>query len=165
MRFFFFNQHLFAPCMCVCVCVWRARGVGSYLLWAPWHPQSKVNAQDYLTDDLALYRTLKKVNRNGVCLLTDVGTEEGTVLDLARRVSPLSHTMLYGDSFDVISSVRDTDRDNQGGRWRERINTCVASCMNSNKKSERKFESKMKGFGPVGTGESGLSACSLKISV
>lgn len=74
-----------------------------------WESIQKVNAQDYLTDDLALYRTLKKVNRNGVCLLTDVGTEEGTVLDLARRVSPLSHTMLYGDSFDVISSERSSN--------------------------------------------------------
>lgn len=68
----------------------------------------KVDAREYMEDDGALYKTLRKVNRVGVVLLENAGVEEGTVLDLARRVAPVSHHTLYGDMFDVVSQVRHT---------------------------------------------------------
>lgn len=58
-----------------------------------------------MKDDLALYKALKKVNSTGVCVLTDVGTDKGTVAEIARRIAPISHEMLYGETFEVYSQV------------------------------------------------------------
>ncbi|CAN0342703.1 unnamed protein product, partial [Ectocarpus sp. 6 AP-2014] len=71
-----------------------------------WDAIPKVDAREYMEDDGALYKTLRKVNRMGVVLLENVGVEEGTVLDLARRVAPVSHHTLYGDMFDVVSQAK-----------------------------------------------------------
>lgn len=66
----------------------------------------KVDAREYMEDDGALYKALRKVNQAGVVVLENARAEEGTVIDLARRVAPLSHGTLYGDIFDVITQVR-----------------------------------------------------------
>ncbi|CAM9961616.1 unnamed protein product, partial [Laminaria digitata] len=58
-----------------------------------------------MESDEALYLALKKLNRTGVFLLENVGTEEGTVTELARRIAPVSHEMLYGQTFDVVSQT------------------------------------------------------------
>lgn len=58
-----------------------------------------------MEDDEALYRALRKINRSGVALLENVGTRERSVVDLARRIAPVSHQTLYGEVFDVVSQV------------------------------------------------------------
>lgn len=58
-----------------------------------------------MEDDGVLYTALRKVNRAGVVVLENVGVEERSVLDLARRVAPISHQALYGELFDVVSQV------------------------------------------------------------
>ncbi|CAN0433218.1 unnamed protein product, partial [Ectocarpus sp. 13 AM-2016] len=70
----------------------------------------KVDAREYMEDDGELYKALRKINRVGVVLLENAGVEEGAVLDLARRVAPVSHHTLYGDMFDVVSQVKHTPR-------------------------------------------------------
>lgn len=65
-----------------------------------------MDCAEYMGSDEALYTALKKLNRTGVFLLENVGTKEDTVVELARRIAPVSHEMLYGQTFDVISQVR-----------------------------------------------------------
>lgn len=89
----------------------RAQSIVSALLHTPVFSQRKtsrveqVDGQDYLKDDATLYMALKKVNRTGICQLDNVGTKEGTVLDLSLRTGPISHNMLYGDRHDVTNQV------------------------------------------------------------
>ncbi|CAN0544228.1 unnamed protein product, partial [Ectocarpus sp. 12 AP-2014] len=70
-----------------------------------WDAIPKVDAREYMEDDGELYKALRKINRVGVVLLENAGVEEGAVLDLARRVAPVSHHTLYGDMFDVVSQA------------------------------------------------------------
>eukprot|EP00903_Cladosiphon_okamuranus_P011635 g10944.t1 len=68
-----------------------------------WDGVPKVDAREYMEDEEALYKALRKLNRTGAILLENVGVKEKAVLDLARRVAPISHEALYGEHFDVIS--------------------------------------------------------------
>lgn len=65
----------------------------------------QVEGAEYMKDDDALYKALREVNRAGVCLVDNVGTGKGTVLDVAARIGPVSHTMLYGTTWDVVAQV------------------------------------------------------------
>ena len=84
-----------------------------------------------MEDDEGLYAALRKVNRAGVVLLENVGVKEKTVLDLARRVAPISHQALYGEHFDVVSQVygrkgycrEDTVRGGGGTFFRKKCGT------------------------------------------
>ncbi|CAM9987094.1 unnamed protein product [Scytosiphon promiscuus] len=71
-----------------------------------WDAIPKVDSNAYMEDDEALYRTLRKINRSGVALLENVGVRERSVVDLARRVAPVSHQTLYGEVFDVVSQEK-----------------------------------------------------------
>lgn len=44
---------------------------------------------------------LEHVVASGVCLISEGPTEAGHVVSIAERISPVSHTYLYGKSFDV----------------------------------------------------------------
>lgn len=96
----------------------------SLVVTCPLVVATKVDGKTFMEEDGAagVYGALRKVNRAGVCILENVGTEEGTVLDIARRVAPISHDMLYGKSFDVTVQV--TDRwirmDTDGYKWIDR---------------------------------------------
>lgn len=79
----------------------------------------QVDGREYMETDEALYAALRKINRAGVVLLENVGVGDKTVLDLARRIAPISHDALYGEVFDVISQVGERrERDRQRGRTR-----------------------------------------------
>ena len=58
-----------------------------------------------MEDDEGLYAALRKINRAGVVLLENVGVEDRAVLDLARRIAPISHQALFGEVFDIGSQV------------------------------------------------------------
>ncbi|CAM9571914.1 unnamed protein product [Choristocarpus tenellus] len=62
-----------------------------------WDSIPKVDASKYMNEDDGLYSALVKVNRSGLCILDNVGTEEGHVTTLAERMSPVSYSYLDGN--------------------------------------------------------------------
>ena len=72
-----------------------------------------------MEDDEGLYAALRKINRAGVVLLENVGVEDRAVLDLARRIAPISHQALFGEVFDIGSQVSGI-----GGRHWEHVAVC-----------------------------------------
>ncbi|KAG5175212.1 hypothetical protein JKP88DRAFT_265882 [Tribonema minus] len=89
---------------------WRAGGArvsenqGSWpVALRSWEAIPKVAFADFTAGEEGVYQLLRSVNNTGLCTLEGVGTEPDTVESIAQRISPLSHSMLYGRTFDVIS--------------------------------------------------------------
>jgi len=71
-----------------------------------WEAIPTVSFSKFMDSDEGVYELLRNVNNSGICVLKGCGDELGSVKSIAKRISPTSHTMLYGDMFNVITEEK-----------------------------------------------------------
>ncbi|CAM9738989.1 unnamed protein product [Chrysoparadoxa australica] len=67
-----------------------------------WEAIPVVSFKDYMECEKSVHSLLRHINTSGLCIVEGCGVETDTVQHVAQRIAPLSHSYLYGDSFDVI---------------------------------------------------------------
>lgn len=69
-----------------------------------WEAIPKVELGDMMKSDAAVHKLLRYINNSGLCIVDNsTGAPEATVTEMTERIAPVSHGMLYGNSFDVLS--------------------------------------------------------------
>jgi alpha-ketoglutarate-dependent taurine dioxygenase len=70
-----------------------------------WESIPRVHFTQLMESDEGIFRLLSKINAAGLCIVDGCGEESGTVAEIASRISPLSHSMLYGNTHDVFTKA------------------------------------------------------------
>ncbi len=62
-----------------------------------WESIPRTSFSDLQKTDEEVFCLLKKVNMSGLCLIDEVGTEEGAAKAIAERIAPISHSSVHGE--------------------------------------------------------------------